>query len=78
MPKFGSTKGVGTPKLEHIIQNVWLYINPEPIQSLTMDPRGNFVINGSYVNYKNSPLSGYTVMQHDMKVGKLLLRKDSI
>lgn len=78
MAKFGSTKGVGTPKLENVVQNIWLYTHPEPIQDLQMDPKGNFIINGQYVRYQDGPLFGYTVMSHDMRIGKLLLRKDRI
>lgn len=73
--KFGSSK---TPILERVCQNFYIYTHPDPIKSVTMDPKGNLLINQQFVGMGGKPLAGYTVFSHEMENGKLLLRKERV
>lgn len=66
------------PKLQHLVTEFYLYSHPDPIQSINVDGHGNFLINGQYVKFQGKALGGYTVISHEMKNGKMLLRKDEL
>lgn len=77
MNKFGSTRAQ-IPQFTQIINDIYLYTHPAPLVSVTMDPNGSLLANGEYIHVNNQLMRGYTILSHDMRNGKLLLRKDNI
>lgn len=64
-------------KLTQALGPFFLFEYTEPIADLQMDVKGNLIINQKLATHQGRTLSGFTVMYHDAKEGKLLLRQEN-
>lgn len=63
-------------KMTQILGPYYLYEATHSIDNIGMDPRGNLIINQQPAVYRGQILAGFTVVTHDFKEGKLLLKRD--
>jgi hypothetical protein len=65
-------------KLTQTLGPFFLFEHTEPIVDLQMDVKGNLIINQKLATHQGRTLAGFTVLYHDAKEGKLLLRQENL
>lgn len=64
-------------KLTNTIGPFFLFEYTEPIADLQMDVKGNLIINRKLATHQGRTLAGFTVMYHDAKEGRMLLKQET-